>query len=120
MRMLIGKQILLIFLIAFALFTFLPTVQHAAENTAKDPSALNASAASKVPQTANSFGLNSMVHTRWDIHEIMSHAELPSDQFADALIRHLFDWSGKPSEEALDDDLTLIVVDCKNRGNDIA
>jgi sigma-B regulation protein RsbU (phosphoserine phosphatase) len=42
---------------------------------------------------------------------IMSHAQLPAGQFADELIRQLFYWSGKPSEEALDDDLTLIVAD---------
>jgi serine phosphatase RsbU (regulator of sigma subunit) len=42
---------------------------------------------------------------------IVSHAQLPAGQFADALIRQLFNWTGKPSEEALDDDLTLIVVD---------
>jgi serine phosphatase RsbU (regulator of sigma subunit) len=42
---------------------------------------------------------------------IVSNAPLPAGQFADALIRELFNWSGKPSEEALDDDLTLIVVD---------
>jgi sigma-B regulation protein RsbU (phosphoserine phosphatase) len=42
---------------------------------------------------------------------IASNARLPADQFADALIRQLFNWSGKPSEEALDDDLTLIVAD---------
>jgi serine phosphatase RsbU (regulator of sigma subunit) len=42
---------------------------------------------------------------------IMSHAQLPAGEFADALIRELFNWSGKPSEEALDDDLTLIVAD---------
>ena len=42
---------------------------------------------------------------------IMSHAQLPAGQFADALIRQIFSWSGKPSEEALDDDLTLIVAD---------
>lgn len=42
---------------------------------------------------------------------IMSHAQLPAGPFADALIRELFNWSGKPSEEALDDDLTLIVAD---------
>jgi serine phosphatase RsbU (regulator of sigma subunit) len=42
---------------------------------------------------------------------ITSHAQLPAGQFADELIRQLFNWSGKPSEEALDDDLTLIVVD---------
>ena len=33
---------------------------------------------------------------------IKSHAALPAGQFADALIRQLFDWSGKPSAEALD------------------
>jgi serine phosphatase RsbU (regulator of sigma subunit) len=42
---------------------------------------------------------------------IKSHSQLPAGQFADALIRHLFNWSGKPSEGALDDDLTLIVAD---------
>ena len=42
---------------------------------------------------------------------IASYAPLPAGQFADELIRQLFNWSGKPSEEALDDDLTLIVAD---------
>ncbi len=45
---------------------------------------------------------------------IISHAQLPAGQFADELIRQLFNWSGKPTEEALDDDLTLIVVDCQH------
>jgi serine phosphatase RsbU (regulator of sigma subunit) len=45
---------------------------------------------------------------------IMSHARLPAGQFADALVRRIFNWSGKPSEEALDDDLTLIVADYKH------
>ena len=45
---------------------------------------------------------------------IVSQAKLPADQFVDALIRQLFDWSGRPSEEALDDDLTLIVADYKH------
>ena len=42
---------------------------------------------------------------------IKSHAQLPAGQFADELIRRIISWSGKPSEEALDDDLTLIVAD---------
>ena len=42
---------------------------------------------------------------------IASNAQLPAGQFADALIRQIFNWSGKPSEETLDDDLTLIVAD---------
>jgi sigma-B regulation protein RsbU (phosphoserine phosphatase) len=42
---------------------------------------------------------------------IKSHSQLPAGQFADELIRQIISWSGKPSEEALDDDLTLIVVD---------
>ena len=42
---------------------------------------------------------------------IRSHSQLPAGQFADALIRQLINWSGRPSEEALDDDLTLIVAD---------
>ena len=42
---------------------------------------------------------------------IVSNAQLPAGQFADALIRQIFNWSGKPSEETLDDDLTLIVAD---------
>jgi serine phosphatase RsbU (regulator of sigma subunit) len=45
---------------------------------------------------------------------IESHAQLPAGQFADTLIQNLFNWSGKPSEEALDDDLTLIVADYKH------
>jgi len=42
---------------------------------------------------------------------IKTHASLPAGQFADVFIQHLFNWSDKRSEEALDDDLTLIVVD---------
>ncbi len=42
---------------------------------------------------------------------IKSHAELPAGQLADALIRQVCNWSGKPSEDTLDDDLTLIVAD---------
>ena len=42
---------------------------------------------------------------------IVSHAQRPAVPFADALFRELFNWSGKLSEEALDDDLTLIVAD---------
>jgi sigma-B regulation protein RsbU (phosphoserine phosphatase) len=45
---------------------------------------------------------------------IVSHAQFSVDQFIDALIQQVFKWSGKPSEEALDDDLTLIVVDYKH------
>ncbi len=42
---------------------------------------------------------------------IVSNAQLPAGEFADALIRQIFNWSGRPSEETLDDDLTLIVAD---------
>ena len=45
---------------------------------------------------------------------IMSHAQQSVGQFADALIRRIFNWSGKSSEETLDDDLTLIVADYKH------
>jgi serine phosphatase RsbU (regulator of sigma subunit) len=48
---------------------------------------------------------------------IRTHAKLPADQFADTIIRHLFSWSGKNSEQALDDDLTLIVADYKHNGS---
>jgi serine phosphatase RsbU (regulator of sigma subunit) len=48
---------------------------------------------------------------------IRTHAKLPVDQFADTIIRHLFSWSGKNSEQALDDDLTLIVADYKHDGS---
>ena len=40
-----------------------------------------------------------------------TNAGRPADEFADAFIAHLFNWSGKRSEKALDDDLTLIVAD---------
>ena len=42
---------------------------------------------------------------------IKTHSGHPADDFADAFITHLFNGSGKRSEKALDDDLTLIVVD---------
>lgn len=61
--------------------------------------------------TPNTAGPQSMVLARPDLYEIISHARLAAGQFTDVLIRHLLNWSGKPSEEALDDDLTLIVAD---------
>jgi serine phosphatase RsbU (regulator of sigma subunit) len=48
---------------------------------------------------------------------IVSHAQLSAGQFSDALIQQLFNWSGKPSEKAQDDDLTLIVVDYQHVPN---
>ena len=42
---------------------------------------------------------------------IDTNGELSADQIADELIRHLKTWSGRNSEDALEDDLTLIVVD---------
>ena len=71
---------------------------------------------------ANSAGPQSVVLARWDIYEIIFGTFLSViglalivlsllRRKADALIRELFNWSGKPSEEALDDDLTLIVAD---------
>jgi serine phosphatase RsbU (regulator of sigma subunit) len=45
---------------------------------------------------------------------ITSHASLPVGQFADVFIQGIFSWSGKHSEDTLDDDLTLIVADFEN------
>ena len=43
---------------------------------------------------------------------IKSNDDKPADEFADDLIRHITDWSGKKlDEEGFDDDLTLIIVD---------
>jgi len=42
---------------------------------------------------------------------IDTNGEFSADQIADELIRHLKAWSGRKSENALEDDLTLIVVD---------
>lgn len=42
---------------------------------------------------------------------IRAHGDLPVGTFADAFLENLFGWSGKRSAEALDDDLTLLVVD---------
>jgi serine phosphatase RsbU (regulator of sigma subunit) len=42
---------------------------------------------------------------------IRAHGDLPVGTFADAFLENLFAWSGKRSAEALDDDLTLLVVD---------
>jgi hypothetical protein len=52
----------------------------------------------------------------WDHFKdfITSHGSLPVGQFSDALIQRIFSWSGKHSEEALDDDLTLVVADFEN------
>jgi serine phosphatase RsbU (regulator of sigma subunit) len=46
---------------------------------------------------------------------ISSHANLPAGKFADKLIRRVFEWSGKRSEETLDNDLTLVIADFENR-----
>ena len=45
---------------------------------------------------------------------ITSHAGLTVGVFADALIQHICTWSGKHLDEALDDDLTLVVAEYKN------
>ena len=52
----------------------------------------------------------------WDHFKdfITSHGSLSVGQFSDALIQRIFSWSGKHSEEALDDDLTLVVADFEN------
>ena len=71
MRLSIGIRVVLILLMAAALLTLLPVNEHAAENSAKDQVALNRSTESQAPQTANPFGLNSLVDTRWDIYEII-------------------------------------------------
>jgi sigma-B regulation protein RsbU (phosphoserine phosphatase) len=52
----------------------------------------------------------------WDHFKefITTHASLPVGQFADELIQRIYTWSRKHSEEALDDDLTLVLADFKN------
>ena len=45
---------------------------------------------------------------------IKSHANQSAGNFADGLIQRISSWSGKHSDEALDDDLTLVVADFKN------
>jgi len=52
----------------------------------------------------------------WDLlKEFMtSNASLSAGQFADDLIRRVVGWSGKNSQETLDDDLTLVVADFEN------
>ena len=52
----------------------------------------------------------------WDLFKdfIASRARLPVGQFADDLIQRVTDWSGKKSQETLDDDLTLVIADFEN------
>jgi serine phosphatase RsbU (regulator of sigma subunit) len=50
---------------------------------------------------------------------ISSNSQLSGNDFADRLIKAVSDWSGKGAKDNLDDDLTLIVIDCENLGNDI-
>jgi len=45
---------------------------------------------------------------------ITSHASLTVGNFADALMQHISTWSGKHPDQALDDDLTLVVADFSN------
>jgi hypothetical protein len=45
---------------------------------------------------------------------ITSHASLSVGNCADALIQHISSWSGRHLDDALDDDLTLIVADFKS------
>jgi hypothetical protein len=45
---------------------------------------------------------------------IASHANQPAGDFADRFIRHITGWSGKHLDDALDDDLTLVVAEFKN------
>ena len=53
----------------------------------------------------------------WELFKefMTSHANLSAGQFADELIQRVTGWSGKHSHETLDDDLTLVVADFKNR-----
>ena len=44
---------------------------------------------------------------------ITAHASLSVGKFADGLIQRISNWSGKHTDEALDDDLTLVVADFK-------
>ena len=48
---------------------------------------------------------------------ITSNYRLPGNQFADKLIEAVSNWSGKGFKDTLDDDLTLIVIDCEIPGN---
>jgi serine phosphatase RsbU (regulator of sigma subunit) len=52
----------------------------------------------------------------WDHFKkfISSRASLPVGQFADDLIQQVTGWSGKNSQESLDDDLTLVIADFEN------
>jgi hypothetical protein len=52
----------------------------------------------------------------WDLFKefITSHASLSVGQFADNLIQRITGWSGKNSQEMLDDDLTLVIADFEN------
>jgi hypothetical protein len=52
----------------------------------------------------------------WDLFKefISSHASLSAGQFADDLIQRVTGWSGKDSQETLDDDITLVVADFEN------
>ena len=107
--MLIGKRILAVFLISILLSTVLPLYQY--KNVVftlrpDDRIILYTDGIVEASNTAHAiFGFDRFKEF------IKSHSALPAGQFADALIRQLFNWSGKPSEEALDDDLTLIIAD---------
>ena len=52
----------------------------------------------------------------WDLFKefITSHASLSAGQFADDLIQSVTGWSGKNSQETLDDDITLVIADFEN------
>ena len=52
----------------------------------------------------------------WDRFKnfITSRASLPVGQFSDELIEQVTVWSGKKSQESLDDDLTLVIADFEN------
>ena len=42
---------------------------------------------------------------------ITSHASLAVVNFTDALMQHISTWSGKQRDQALDDDLTLVIAE---------
>jgi serine phosphatase RsbU (regulator of sigma subunit) len=42
---------------------------------------------------------------------IKANENVPAEPFTDMFLKHLVAWTGKPSGESLDDDLTMIVVD---------
>ena len=115
MRIFIGKWVVFVLLICFFCF---PSVKHASEDITNGQIVPASSITPKDQLFIYTDGIVEASRASGDIFGferltafMNTHAGHPANEFADAFIAHLSNGFAKRSEKALDDELTLIVVD---------